>query len=75
MLLDCNQLASYLKVNKSWVYEAVKAEKIPVIRVGRYLRFDLNAVLGVLSESASSSLKYEYRKDVGHKSQKEDLWS
>lgn len=54
-LLSVEDLAAYLHIPKSWIYE--KARKgsstvpVPSIRVGKYLRFDLNSVLRWLDET------------------------
>ncbi len=47
-LLTTDELAKYLKVPKSWVYSRTREtgpDSIPRIRVGRYNRFELNAVM------------------------------
>ncbi len=36
---DVKALATYLKVKPRWVYDRVKENAIPFIRVGRYIRF------------------------------------
>lgn len=38
-LLTVEQAAGLLSVRPSWVYEAVRTEQLPVLRVGRHLRF------------------------------------
>jgi excisionase family DNA binding protein len=45
--LTAEQLADILQVDKATVYEWVKARppKIPYLKVGRFLRFNLQAVL------------------------------
>jgi excisionase family DNA binding protein len=45
--LTAEQLAEILQVDKATVYEWVKASppKIPFLKVGRFLRFNLQAVL------------------------------
>jgi excisionase family DNA binding protein len=44
-LLTVEELAEQLRVPVSWVYEQSRQGKIPTIRVGRYVRFSLRAVL------------------------------
>jgi excisionase family DNA binding protein len=39
-LLDTAGAAELLNVPKSWVASEVRAERIPHIRLGRYVRFD-----------------------------------
>ena len=43
--LTAEELAATLQVDKATVYEWVKANKIPYLKVGRFLRFNLQAVL------------------------------
>ena len=43
--LTAEELAKILQVDKATVYEWVKANKIPCLKVGRFLRFNLQAVL------------------------------
>ncbi len=44
-LLSPEELAARLKVPPTWVYEQSRQGKIPVHRVGRYIRFNLAEVL------------------------------
>ena len=39
IILDVNGVASYLKVNKSWVYERTHLNEIPYYKVGKFPRF------------------------------------
>ncbi len=43
-LWDADDLASYLKASRSWVYDAAAADRIPSIRVSGMLRFDPEAI-------------------------------
>jgi excisionase family DNA binding protein len=45
-LLTADQLAERLNVPISWVYEQSRQGNIPTHRLGRYIRFNLNEVLG-----------------------------
>jgi excisionase family DNA binding protein len=38
-LLRPEQVAALLSVKTSWVYDAVRTEKLPCVRVGRHIRF------------------------------------
>lgn len=52
-LIDSDELASYLKVPKSWVYEKTRDRSkgsIPRIMVGKYVRFNIQDVLEWLSK-------------------------
>lgn len=44
-LLTVKELADILAVPESWVYGHTAAGDIPTVRVGRYVRFRLDAVL------------------------------
>lgn len=44
-LLDAAAAAELLDVPKSWVLEQARAERIPCIRLGRYVRFDADELL------------------------------
>jgi excisionase family DNA binding protein len=49
-LLTVEDVARLLKVSRSWVYEhtrsrgTARAERLPFIKIGKYKRFDPNAV-------------------------------
>jgi excisionase family DNA binding protein len=52
-LLTIDELAKQLRVPKSWVYSRTRKTgkgSIPRIRVGKYLRFDLEQVMNWLKE-------------------------
>ncbi len=57
-LLTVEDVARLLKVSKSWVYEHTRAgatpshDRLPHIRVGKYLRFDAQAVRTFLGRHA-----------------------
>jgi excisionase family DNA binding protein len=38
-LWDANDVAAYLKVSRSWVYQKVAAGLVPYVRVGGLVRF------------------------------------
>lgn len=38
-MLDVNQLAAYLNVSPSWIYDRIKDNDIPHTKLGKYLRF------------------------------------
>jgi excisionase family DNA binding protein len=40
IILDVEGLASYLKVNKSWVYERTHLNEIPYYKVGKFPMFN-----------------------------------
>ena len=50
-LLDIEELAAVLNVPKSWIYQRTRLGQkgIPHYKMGKYVRFDLDAVLAFLS--------------------------
>lgn len=38
-LMNLKELAQYLKVKESWIYEKVHKKEIPFLKAGRFLRF------------------------------------
>ena len=51
-LWDANDVALYLKVSRSWVYQRAEAGLLPYVRVGGLLRFDPESVRCFVLESA-----------------------
>ncbi|MGN6373107.1 MAG: helix-turn-helix domain-containing protein [Solirubrobacteraceae bacterium] len=49
-LLRPDQAAWYLNVKTSWVYEAVRAGRLPCFRVGRHIRFTRSMLNDWLAE-------------------------
>lgn len=49
-LLTVSELADALRVKKSWVYGRTAEGTIPCVKVGRYNRYDLEAVLRALAD-------------------------
>ena len=55
-LLTVDEVAAVLKVSRSWVYEHSRArgvprgERLPHIKVGKYVRFDARAVRAFLEK-------------------------
>ena len=53
-LLTVDEVAAILKVSRSWVYEhsrsrgTPRSERLPFIKIGKYLRFDARAVRAFL---------------------------
>ena len=45
-LVGAEELASHLGVGVQWVYDQIALGRIPHFKVGKYLRFDLDEVLG-----------------------------
>jgi excisionase family DNA binding protein len=49
-LLRPEEAARLLAVKRSWIYEAVRAGRLPCLRVGRHIRFTLGMLEGWLGE-------------------------
>jgi len=47
-LVDAKELSHYLGVPVTWCWSAAREGRIPSVRVGHYVRFDLQAVLAAL---------------------------
>lgn len=41
---DANDVAAYLKVSRSWVYQRAESGELPCVRIGALLRFDPDAI-------------------------------
>jgi excisionase family DNA binding protein len=55
-ILTPEEVAARLKVPESWVYEKTRARcrnPMPCLRLGRYVRFDWNAVISWLTAGAA----------------------
>jgi excisionase family DNA binding protein len=59
-LLDAAEVAEMLAVPTSWVREQTRAGQIPHLRLGRYVRFEREAVLEWLEgQRAGQSRKHQ----------------
>ena len=60
-LLTVDDVAALLKVTRSWVYEHTRArgvprsERLPHIKVGKYVRFDARAVRAFLDKKCRTT--------------------
>jgi excisionase family DNA binding protein len=54
-LWDAHDVARYLKVSRSWVYQRAEAGLLPCIRVGGLLRFRPDSVREIANEGAPRS--------------------
>ena len=53
-ILTPEEVAAFLRVPKSWVYEKTRERQrnpLPVFKIGRYLRFDRAAVIAWLQST------------------------
>ena len=44
IVFDVRELAGYLKVNESWVYNQVHLKAIPYFKCGKYVRFEKSQI-------------------------------
>lgn len=44
-LISLKELANKLGVKESWIYQRTRANEIPVVRVGKYLKFNEEEVM------------------------------
>ena len=60
-LLTVEDVAALLKVSKNWVYEHTRArgtprsERLPHLKIGKYLRFDARAVRAFLEKKCRAT--------------------
>ena len=52
-LLKPEQAAELLAVRTSWIYEAVRTNRLPCLRIGRHIRFTREMLEGWLRERAA----------------------
>ena len=51
------EVAEHLKVNRDTIYELAGKGQIPFFRIGRYLRFDRDAIEKWMTDRTSEALK------------------
>jgi excisionase family DNA binding protein len=69
-ILTPEEVAARLKVPESWVYEKTRArcrKPIPCLRLGRYVRFDWQAVVTWLQEGAASEVPHAKRAGISNR--------
>jgi excisionase family DNA binding protein len=54
-LLTSEQLAEQTSIPATWFEEAARRDEIPCVRVGKYVRFDLDEVLSSLNPRIASA--------------------
>lgn len=52
-LLTADEVADYLQVKRSWVYAQTRANRIPHVRLGRYVRYRQDAVERWIGDKAA----------------------
>lgn len=55
VLLTADEVASFLRVTRGWVYAETRARRIPHVRLGRYVRYRRSAVEVWVSELEEAS--------------------
>lgn len=55
-LLSIDELCAWLGMSKSWVWERTRRDAIPVVRLGRYVRFRKSEIVAWI-ESGDASLE------------------
>lgn len=58
-LVDIHEMARLLKVSASWLYQRtrLRLSDIPIVRVGRYVRFQPQDVIDALKAKQTSSIE------------------
>jgi excisionase family DNA binding protein len=62
-LLDANEVAALLNVPASWVREQSRTGTIPCLRLGRYVRFEREAVISWLGDQRAGQWR-EHRPSI-----------
>ena len=55
-LLTAGEVAAWLRVTKAWVYTQTRANRIPYVPLGRYVRYRRSAVSDWLNEIEQESV-------------------
>jgi excisionase family DNA binding protein len=64
-LLTADDVAALLRVTKAWVYAETRAQRIPHVPLGRYVRYRESAVLDWIAELEQRSHRGAQRVRVG----------
>jgi excisionase family DNA binding protein len=64
-LVDAAEVAEQLGVPKTWVLESARSKAIPSVKLGRYVRFDLDDVEQWLSTCKTGGRSIAFRKPRG----------
>lgn len=54
-MLTAGEVATWLRVTKDWVYTQTRADHIPYVRLGRYVRYRRSAVKAWVAEIEQST--------------------
>lgn len=61
-LMTAGEVATWLRVTKAWVYTQTRANRIPYVPLGRYVRYRRSAVLHWLTEMERESVAGRFRR-------------
>lgn len=74
-LFTVEDVATALRVKKSWVYERVKMGQIPKVpNMGKHIRFYPSDIKSIFFDRARSLKFEEERKSTGRNNPEEELW-
>jgi excisionase family DNA binding protein len=63
-LLDAREVAEWLNVPESWVRESTRSGAMPAVELGRYRRYDREAVAAWLEECSRPGRPISLRRSV-----------
>lgn len=55
-LWDANDVATFFKVSRSWVYQRVETNRLPTVRVGGLLRFRPAEIRALVDGNAGATV-------------------
>ena len=55
-LITVDELATMLQVPKSWIYDRTRNNRIPYIKIGKYIRFDKDEIIEWIKNEQPKSL-------------------
>lgn len=61
-LMTAGEVARWLRVTKAWVYTQTRANQIPYVPLGRYVRYRRSAVLDWLNEIEHEPVASQFRR-------------
>lgn len=61
-LMTAGEVATWLRVTKAWVYTQTRANRIPYVPLGRYVRYRRSAVAEWLAEMEHEPVASQFRR-------------